>query len=54
MDRTARTLHFGSAYAKSSHVAKHNPTLEWHEVPQLLEDLESKSKGWVPSSSNRQ
>jgi integrase len=34
----------GSKGAKSSHVAKHNPTLEWHEVPQLLEDLESKSK----------
>ena len=35
---------FGSKGAKPSHVAKHNPTLEWHEVPQLLEDLESKSK----------
>ena len=34
----------GSKGAKSSHVVKHNPTLEWHEVPQLLEDLESKSK----------
>ena len=34
----------GSKGAKSSHVAKHNPTLEWHEVPKLLEDLESKSK----------
>ena len=43
----------GSKGAKSSHVAKHNPTLEWHEVPKLLEDLESKAS-WVPSSSNRQ
>ena len=34
----------GSKGANSSHVAKHNPTLEWHEVPKLLEDLESKSK----------
>ena len=34
----------GSKGAKSSHVAKYNPMLEWHEVPQLPEDLESKSK----------
>ena len=35
---------FGSKGAKPSHVAKHNPTLEWHEVPQLMEDLESERK----------
>ena len=34
----------GSKYAKSGHVAKHNPTLPWSQVPQLLEDLECKSK----------
>ena len=34
----------GSKSAKSSHVTKHNPTLEWHEVPKLLEELESQSK----------
>ena len=34
----------GSKYAKSGHVAQHNPTLPWSQVPQLLEDLESKSK----------
>ena len=34
----------GSKYAKSGHVAQHNPTLSWEQVPQLLEDLESKSK----------
>ena len=35
---------FGSKGAKSSHVAKHNPKLERHEVPQLMEDLESERK----------
>ena len=34
----------GSKYAKSGHVPQHNPTLPWSQVPQLLEDLESKSK----------
>ncbi len=34
----------GSKGARSKHEPKHHPTLEWDQLPQFFEDLESKSK----------
>jgi len=36
----------GSEGAKTSHVAQHNPTLPWEDLPKVLEDLETKNSNW--------